>query len=380
MTRPHRIRSCTTLTPPARTGPLLRALLAWLLAGWIACLAMPSAQAQALLGAAPVATDQDGKDGPPLPQVDDLRKQLDAIPQKLDTFEDTRAMLTDMNAIGVAAGRVVTRRTADLVELDRRLEGLGPTPDKGAPADAPDVAAQRAALSKQRAAIDAELKLARLIAVDAEQRGADLMRQRRAQFQAALTMRTDSPLGPTFWRILRQAAPGDYVHLKALGAELQVAVNAALDSPRRNAFLGALALALLLALGGTWLSERILVRVLPARLPSGRLRRTLLATTAIAANVLIVSTAVQLVWNGLRLGGALGEDLLALRQASLRTAAFAAFVVTLGHGLLARRRSSWRLLPISDALARRLSPFPWWIAALSALGGLVTDIGVIVGV
>lgn len=356
-----------------------RLLLAWLLALWIACLTIPAAHAQALQAAATAASAPDGKDHGPLPQVDELRKQLDAIPQKPGELDDGRKLLADINAIGMAAERVVARRSAELADLDQRLAGLGPAPAKGAPADAPDVAQQRAALDKQRTAIDSELKLARLVAVDAEQRGADLQRQRRAQFQAQLTTRTDSPLSPAFWRNLRYALPGDYARLKAVGAELSFAVNTAWQAPRGSQLLGYMALALLLAVGGTWLAERILVHVLPPRLPAARLRRSLLAAAAIAANVLIIAAAVQLAWNGLALGGALAEALDALRQASLRAAVYATFVITLGHVLLARRRSSWRLLPISDALARRLAPFPWWIAALSAFGGLLAELNAIVG-
>ena len=315
----------------------------------------------------------------PLPQVDDLRRQLDAIPQKLGEDDDGRRLLADVNAIGTAAERLATRRAADLADLDLRLAGLGPAPDKGTPADAPDVAEQRAALNKQRAAIDAELKLARLVAVDAEQRGADLIRQRRAQFQQALTTRTDSPLGPAFWRNLRNAAPGDRARLQALAGELQDAARAAMEPPHRAAFLGYLVLALLLTVGGTWVAERILVRALPPRLPAARLRRSLLATAAIVVNVLIIGTALQLVWNGVALGAALAPDMLALQQASVRAGAYAAFVITLGHALLSRRRSSWRLLPIGDEQARLLSPFPWWIAALSALGVLVADVNAIIG-
>ncbi|WP_046241040.1 DUF3772 domain-containing protein, partial [Delftia tsuruhatensis] len=90
----------------------------------------------------------------------------------------------------------------ELADIDSRLAGLGPAPEKGAPADAPDVAEQRASLAKQRSAVDSELKLARLVSVDADQRGNELIRQRREQFQAALTARTDSPLGRPFWRNL----------------------------------------------------------------------------------------------------------------------------------------------------------------------------------
>ncbi|WP_404300282.1 DUF3772 domain-containing protein [Alicycliphilus denitrificans] len=367
MNRSH--RPCPSPLPPP--------LLAWLLALWLACLGIPAAQAQPLPAAAPAATAPE--DNSPLPQVDELRKQLDAIPQKLGELDDGRKLLADVNSIGQAAERVVARRGLELADVDQRLAGLGPAPEKGAPADAPDVAQQRTALNKQRTAIDSELKLARLIAVDAEQRSADLQRQWRAQFQAQLTSRTDSPLAPSFWRNLRYALPGDYARLKGLGADLAGAVDTGLQSPRGNQFLGYLGLALLLAVGGTWLAKRILVRALPHRLPAARLRRSLLAAAAIVANVLIIGTALQLAWSGIQPGGVLDEDMLALQQASLRAAAYATFVITLGQALLSRRHSSWRLLPISDALARRLSPFPWWIALLSALGGLVTDVNAIVG-
>ena len=361
-----------------------RHLWQWLVLACCLWLGGTPALAQTRPAAAPAsaaagAVDTLGEDNAPLPSVDELRKQLDAIPAKLSEEDDGRKLLTEVAAIGTAAERVVAQRTSDLADLDRRLEGLGPTPEKGAPADAPDVAEQRTALNKQRGVIDAELKLARLVAVDAEQRSAEIGRQRRALFQAALTTRVDSPLAPAFWRSLRYAAPGDSARLQALGANLRRAVQATLDSPRRGTFLGYLALAVALAVGGTWLAERVLVRALPARLPATRLRRTLLAAAAVVANVLIVSAALQLAWSGVKLGGVLDEDVRAVQQASLRAAAYATFVITLGHALLSRRRSSWRLLPISDALARRLSPFPWWIAALSALGGLVTQVNAIVG-
>ncbi len=376
--------------PPAPAAA--RLLLACVFAVWLACMGATPAQAQgrvgALLPAAPVpaalpaltapAATQADTDGTPLIPVDELRKQLSAIPQKLGEEDDGRKLLVDISTIGKAAERVVTRRTTELAELDRRLEGLGPAPEKGSPADAPDVVRQRKALDKQRAALDAELKLARLVAVDAEQRSADLQRQRRALFQAQLARRADSPLSPAFWRNIRSAAPSDAARLGALWAELRAAVRATLDSPQRGTLFGYLLMALVLAVGGTWLAERILARTLPPHLPAARLRRSLLAAAAIVANVLIIGTALQLAWNGVKLGGVAGEDMLALQQASLRMAAYATFVITLGHVLLSRRRSSWRLLPISDALAQRLSPFPWWIALLSALGGLVAEVNVIV--
>ncbi|MBS0469221.1 MAG: mechanosensitive ion channel family protein [Proteobacteria bacterium] len=378
--------SCPNLSPWPICR-LLHRLLCWLLAAWLMLPGMPAAQAQVQVqpvgfnaAAAPAAADDKASEnGAPLPQVDALRKQLDAMPLKPGDLEEGRRLLTDVNAIAQAAERVIALRAGELAELDRRLEGLGPAPESGNPAEAPDVAQQRKLLDRQRASIDSELKLARLVAVDAEQRGADLVRQRRALFRAALTTRSDSPLGPSFWRNLRNAAPRDLVRLRALGTDLTTSISAALQSPQRGAFWTYLALALLLAVAGPWLAERVLLRVLPARLPAARLRRTLLAAVAVVTHVFIVATALQLTWNAVQLGGPLSDELLALRQASLRAVIYASFVIALGHALLSRRHPSWRLLAIRDELARSLSPFPWWIATLSALGALVTELNVIVG-
>lgn len=315
----------------------------------------------------------------PLPSVDDLRKQLDAVPQQLSEDEDGRKALADVNAIGKAAEQIAARRTEELADIDSRLAGLGPAPDKGAPADAPDVAEQRASLAKQRAVIDGELKLARLIAVDAEQRGTEIIRQRREQFQAALTTRTDSVLGGTFWRSLRAAVPADLARLQSLASELRAAADASLAPPHRTAFLLSLAGAVLLAVAGTWLAERLLVRLAPARLPAGRLRRSLLAAASILAYVLLIGMAVQWAWTGLEAGGPLPERLQVLAKATVQQAVFAAFIVGLGHALLSRKRSSWRLPGLSDDLARRLSPYPWWVAMVAAVSGLLTEVNDIVG-
>ncbi len=333
-----------------------------------------SAQAQA-------NEDDDGNPAntPMPPSVDVLRKQLDAIPQKLSEDDDGRKLLAEVNAIGTAAEQLATSRAADLADIDSRLAGLGPAPEKGAQADSPDVAAQRAALTKQRASVDAELKLARLIMVDAEQRGTDLIRQRREQFQAALTHRIDSPLGRVFWRNLRNALPGDIGRLESLADELRTAVRAAMQPDSRSTFLAGLVGALLLAVAGTWLAERLLIRLVPSRLPGGRLRRSLLAAASVLVHTLLIGLAAQWFWSALESGAPLSESVQALADSSVRSAVFAAVLIALGHALILRKRSSWRLTGISDDLATRLSPYPWCIGIVAALSALVTDINSIIG-
>ena len=376
-----------TAPPPT---PFLTQLLACLLLA-IAFLGLGGGPAHAQPGGsssgngsstqAQTGNDDDGNpvDTPMPPSVDVLRKQLDAIPQKLAEDDDGRKLLGEVNAIGTAAEQLATSRAADLADIDSRLAGLGPAPEKGAQADSPDVAAQRAALTKQRAAVDAELKLARLIMVDAEQRGADLIRQRREQFQAALTHRIDSPLGRVFWRNLRNALPGDAVRLESLANEVRTAVRAAMQSESRGTFLASLAGALLLAVAGTWLAERLLIRLVPSRLPGGRLRRSLLAAASVLVHTLLIGLAAQWFWSALEAGAPLSDSVESLADSSVRSAVFAAVLISLGHALLLRKRSSWRLTGISDGLATRLSPYPWCIGIVAALSALVTDINSIIG-
>lgn len=360
--------------------PCAAGLTRWLLCLLLCCigalaLTLQPAHAQPAPATAPASSD-----GTPLSSVEELRLRLDALPQKLSTEDDGRRLVAEANAIGAAADRLAAQRSADLADVDARLQGLGPAPEKGSPADTPDVVRQRSTLTRQRAALDSELKLARLVSVDAGQRANELTRQRHAQFQAALSSRTDSPLSAAFWRNLRNASPGDRARLQSLGLDLRSALTSAAQSPHRGAFYGMGLLALLLGSAGTWGAHLLLLRLLPRRLPSNRLRRTLLATVAIAVQVLLVAMAVQLLWGALAVGGELPEPLRALERASVRAAAYAAFVISLGQALLSRRRPSWRLLALSDEQARRLAPYPWWIALLSAAGTLAVDLNAIIGV
>ncbi|GKT16052.1 DUF3772 domain-containing protein [Acidovorax sp. SUPP2522] len=358
-----------------------RTLLAGLLVG-LALSHPAAAQDRTAAASAPAsaASATAPRAGDPAPRsVDDLRKQLDAVPKKLDPDDDGRKRVNEVYAIGTAAEQLVAQRTEELADLDTRLAGLGPSPEKGAPADSPDVAQQRAGLAKQRAVVDADLKLARLIVVDADQRSADLVRQRRQQFQDALTARIDSPLGPTYWRALRNAWPSDTARLSMLAVEIRQALERAMEPARRATFLGSLAGALLLAVLGNWLAKRVLVRVAPTRLPSGRLRRSLLAAVSVVVHVLLIGLAAQLALSGVDVGDNLGDRLHGLGSTAVRLAIFASFAIGLGHALLSRRRSSWRLPSLSDDLARRLSPYPWWIALVAITSGLITEINTAVG-
>ena len=128
-------------------------------------------------------------------QIVDIRKQLgsgDVNDAKLGEFRDVAGQLA------AQADALATDRAPKLAAIQARQAELGPAPPKGT-SEAPDIAAQRADLEKQRAGLDAEIKRAKLLSVDSQQLGAEIAEARRANFQASLSQRTASPLTPTFW-------------------------------------------------------------------------------------------------------------------------------------------------------------------------------------
>jgi potassium efflux system protein len=328
---------------------------------------------------APVAAATATASSAPEANADALLRALNALPEQISEDMDDRELLTQVYAIGSAAEQLASQRTQALSAIDARIEGMGPAPEKGAPAEPPDVAAQRKALAQERSELDASLKLARLVSVNAQQRASEITRQRRALFQAEITQRVDSPLGTRFWRQWWQALPMDLSRLQALGDEARDALREAFTPERRLASLWHLALALLLIVVAPWLTDRLLPRLAQRSFPEGRLRRSLLAAASVLLYIVCVSAGLHLAWT---LPGTHPEahpTLADLEAPVVSWLAFGTFVAGLGHVVLARRRPSWRLPPMGDALAARLSPYPWAYAAVAVLGGVLNSLHNAVG-
>ena len=306
--------------------------------------------------------------------ADALLRQLNALPEKIDEDSDDRQLLAQVNAIGTAAEQLATQRTQALAALDARIEGMGPPPEKGAPAEPPDVAAQRKALAQDRTELEASLKLARLVSVNAQQRASEFTRQRRALFQAEITQRVDSPLGARFWRQWWDEQPLDLVRLESLWDEVRNASHEAFAPGHRFAALWHLVLGLLLALLGPWLVDRILPRLAQRSFPEGRLRRSLLATVSVLLYVVCVTAGLHLAWTVFSATPTARPVLADLESPVVSWMAFGTFVAGLGHAVLARRRPSWRLPPMGNDLAAQLSPYPWAYATVAVLGGVASSL------
>ncbi|MEO5661393.1 MAG: DUF3772 domain-containing protein [Polaromonas sp.] len=321
--------------------------------GWLLVLAAVCAQAQ------PENID---------PTLDAARSQIDSAQKILDSPPKEGADLPALRALvlgaGAAADAAAVALEPQLASVQARLDELGPlTP---AQKEAPDVAALRAELNKSRATLDAQLKRAKLLALESEQTAGQISTLRRAEFQAMLGERTPSILSSLFWSELQLELPNDMRRAKRL---LDGLVNEARSSGDR--VWSGVALTLVLLLGLRLWAGRVLLKLTSTRVPPGRLRRSLHAWTLVLLSAASAGLMAEAVYLGLVWTTPLPESLLPLLSGLAWVIGFGGYVAGLGHALLLSRRPSWRLLPLPDALALKLHWMPTVMALLMVLTWVV---------
>ncbi len=349
--------------PASFAGPRLRASVRSLLG------------AAALLLVASIAFAQAG-DADTDATLDTLRKQVDTTQQAVkepDKLSD--ADLQRLRA-GVVAAQVKSSDIADslapqLAGVDARVAELG-TPAPGAKEDA-DVANQRAQLAKLHGQLDAQIKLAHLIAVESEQLTTQIGVLRRSQFQARLGERTNSILSATFWSELRADWPQDRQRLTVLAGDLGTAARAAPVS---------LWLGLGVAVAVLWGAPRLVrgraMHWLSTRVPAGRLRRSLHAAGTVLRSTLVAGLTASALHAAIAAGNTLPAATATFLAHFTSVCWFAGFVHGLASALINARRPSWRLLPIPDAVATAVRYYPLALASVSLFSWLAERLAVLV--
>ncbi len=339
----------TFLPLPARNRRARHSVFVALLAALLLTLFLLPAHA----AAPPTPADTEATLAAARKQIDDIRKRV-ADETDDATLVKQRGDALDIQSKADAAAEALTPQ---LSSVTARLSELG-SPPEGVK-EAPDVAAQRMQLEKNSRALDAQIKLARLLSVDAGQTAEQISAQRRTQFQARLGERRDSFLSDQFWTEFREEFPRDLERLEVLRDDLSTAVG---QTPKWGwLLLGsaiALAIALRVAIG------RILLRVTATRVPPGRLRRSFLAVTHLVLAVATPGVIALLIHMGLDWNSQLSDNTSSLLANLVATVCFGGYVSGLGYALLSANRPSWRLPPISDAVATRLRWLPGVLGVL----------------
>jgi potassium efflux system protein len=342
----------------------------------------------AIAGATPVfAQDAQGSaqiQQAPLATPDQLSAQLDKIKQTLTdktklTDEILTAARTSAQNVQQQADQLTTSLAPQADALKSKLDVLGPAPEKGAPAEAPEVASQRKLLLKAQTDLTGQITQSKLLSRDSQQLLAEIGALRRDLFNAQISQRTASPLSGAFWSRLAQSVPDDRVGFGQLWVALKDAIAQAWQPANRLPFIACLLAAIALFAGGRRLLEHQMLEMAARYLPSGHLRRSAMAVLVTIATMLVYGLAAWLLYLAVNWNGVFDQDLDDLVRPLVRLMFYVATMAGLGRALLMVKHPSWRLPPISDDLAKRLWPFPTAMAYSALLLGIIervtNDIG-----
>jgi potassium efflux system protein len=294
------------------------------------------------------------------PLLADARVKIDEIRNRLhDDNEDTELADWRKKALDIQSQANVLAELLEpkLSDVTARLTELGSAPEETQ--EAKDVAARRAQLLEDSSQLDAQLKLARLLSVEAAQIAEQISTLRRSHFQAQLGERRSSILSGSFWKDLKTDSPRDWQRLLNLAKGISASATQTPINVWAALIGGMIAAALLHIACG-----QLFVRLTAKRVPSGRLRRSFLAFCVVILNIVTPTIIFTLLYIGLSWSNGLADGTKALLLSLITTVCFAGCAAGLGRALLAPGRPSWRLPSISNSVAYGMR---WVPAALGAI-------------
>ena len=321
------------------------------------------------LAAGQMAEAVDGK-------LDGIRQQIETIQKALTAGDVPEAKLAELRTGAIAAQAEADRIAAELVpalaNMQARQTELGPAPPTSG-SETSDIAEQRASVAKALKTLDAQMKLARLLSVESQQAADGITAQRRLNFNARLGERTASILASPFWNELRESLPADALRLQQIGGELVAGASATpllvwltLVAASAGVLAGRLAL------------RRLLLKLVPTRVPPVRLRRSLMASGMTALSVAAPGLIAHFFRLGVTWTGAPSERVETLLIGAVGMVCFTAYLSALGRALLSATRPSWRLPDIPDGITFGLRRYPivlsvviFWGCIFDRLAGLV---------
>src|ERR1700689_4136441 len=307
--------------------------------------------------------------------LDQTRAALTATETALrdKTIDDAglQTLRAQSDALALELQGAIAELTPRLADSAKRLDEL--TPKSGQPAPATDVAAKELENEKQRHdRLDANLRAARAMLLEANDVSTRISAARRQLFAARTFARSSSVLNPQLWTAVGRELPVDAAVVRNLTDNWLGAIG---ERPLL-AKIGMAAIVIALALAATplgWIASRFVYRDLGKIAPS-RLRRALAA-----AWTFVIFAVLPLAGLGV-LAGALDSfdlsdpSMQGMIDAPFEAARVLSAVNALGRGLLAPGRAAWRLVPLSDRSPGILYRLGVAFAALWALERLTEPV------
>ena len=297
--------------------------------------------------------------------------RVEAALTRTDLSDQTLQRLRgDVDPVAADTQALIADLSPRLDAAKARVDQLGPKPADKAPAEAPEITAERDAQTKLFNDLDAAVKRAKVLSVQAGELGDRIAAQRRALFARAVLERSTSLLSPTLWVAVARDLPSDLKALRYLGEDWWSGVVGHLS--RSNMALVGVLLAFVLGLFIPLmrLSRRFIRRSQDAK-PT-HLRKALVAVWITAVTVTVPSVTAAAIVALLDAADLLTTRIDPIARSFVIGVLVVSTMVGLARGVLAPGRPNWRLVPISDASARKLYSLTVTISAIVAAFECVT--------
>ena len=325
-------------------------------------------------------------------RLDQARGQLDQIEAALarQTLSDEALLQLrqQLDPVSDLVEAVIAELTPTLAAIKSRLDQLIPkTADKPAaekpPADAPSTEspaaiAERAEQEKLFKDIDGAVRRARALQVETAQTINTVQQRRRGLFTQALFEQSSSLFRPGLWLEVIGGLPHDIKATNVVAGDFYATMIRKLEGWRLPVLGGLLALAVGMLWPAILFTRRFLLRQMQEASPP-RLKKVVAAAIC-ATLILSVPLAFLAVAAGLATGFSLSFPTAApLLTTMAEAVARVSITAALAIAVLQPERPGWRLAPVDDSAAIKITRLAWIIAVILSLTKIASALADVIG-
>ena len=315
-------------------------------------------------------------DDGPRATLDSVKSALNDIDDelKLDTLSDGELVKLRVRAEPLAdeLQGVIAELTPRLDASRKRLAELKPKSQEGVAAPDPAAAELKDEQTKFDN-LDAELRSARAALLQVDDYVVRISAKRREIFTKQTFARATSVLNPLIWLSVLRELPADSRSFQRLAADAATRLAARASLSAIAGFLGVCMALVLLAAPLRWVARRVLTSAAQEKAP-GRLRKTLVAVWTLCVLAALPLLALGVLSYALdvfdlsdpRLQGVVEAVLDGLRRIALANA--------IARAILSPKQPVWRLAPIGDEAAGRLTRLAVAVALVWSISRLIEAI------
>ena len=312
-------------------------------------------------------------------EVQQLADKLADIEKSIDVVRPSPGELTQLSAaiqpLITETQAMVDRLTPRVTAMKTRLDQLGTKPEK---AESPEITQERATLEKSFSDNDGLYKRAKVLALKAQQLASYLAKRQRTLFTHSLFQRSTSLLNPPLWFTVVRETPANIADTSRAFHDWLDGFNGSVTGGKLIAFWSVILCVIGLYGPLTWAARRFVAHEAKVEVPSEWQKILAASWTCLSVSGLMIAVmyGVVYVFSFVDVPDTRLVSLYSALQSGIIRIAVAA---GLSRGLLAPRRSNWRLVNIDDTTSDKLIRIAVGVALIVSVGHLIEALNDVIG-